>query len=1311
MKSFNLCLAFALTLLLLPGSLSAAIRGIVVSTDGAAIQGATLSAFAPEGTSERIVRFMARRQRTPLSTAASDDQGSFSLDVSSPAYVIVGISAPQLSSSSQLMAATTSGHTFVLQPARKKQGRVTFSGKPVSDVTVILFDEIGESWAKTTAEGTFEFQEAAQGSQVLLLHPDFAPGREFVGGSDSAGTINLQISKGRVIRGSVVHGEKPVAGAQIFVDELPAARSDEKGTFTVARAPERVQVLRAVGGPGAGSLKNPIGSMQIKLADARTISGSVRDDRGPLPNAVVYAQDQEQRIRVISDAKGAFSFSGLSPGRYWVSAEVPGYSVQMDTEVAVVDLRKTRTGEVKLIARRDEKIAGFVRDHEGKPLAAALVTFYPARYPLIYGVADDENEDQSGTYSSADGSFSLPIPELGEEMGTTELVLIAYRKGLPIGKSKSFLPEKVKSLPVLTITVPQGVELSGRVTDPSGKPVADAAVAVIQRDDDSGMIFPIEQLVSRTDISKTWPTTDAQGQFRLRLNPGLHDLSVLAKGFAPGTINSLRVDRESPSLQMKLVRGLELTGRLIDSENHPVEGADAMLEGETATVSGNTDKNGQFVFGGLTAGSYEISFAKDGQILDKPRAVDVPGESLEVKLAPKTQIRGLVLSKADGVPIHSFSVGTETDSSHDMNQPMETFDSPDGTFVLTNVPSSGELKIIVESPGYVASITELTTGESGKRPEVRVEMEKGLTLRGRVRGGDGDAVAGVSVSLDASWWYHQDEEIVTDDNGAFVIESMRPGELSLEFTREGFARARRKILLTEQSEPLEITLLRGKELVGLVVDESGSPVQEADVYASSTRGERSYDSARTDMQGKFTLDGLAEGRYKLNASKTGFERVEIEEVDTDRAQTLRLVLKKAGLGMISGVVRGLSPSDTMRMVSAESEDSSETAPVDSAGKYRIERAPIGDVTVSLRIVGASGMKSKSKKTAVVAGSEVRVDFDLDSESSVGGSVTENGKPVPNAQIAFSSDNDSMSGTTSGDGTYEIKGLADGKYNVSVETRSSSDGYQTEYEVRGSGVFDIAIKRTVVSGRVIDSAAGKPLSAVDVTVVPVSPSSQGHHDESIVKTNAEGKFSTTITKEGLLRIRASKEGYGQHFVELPTGSKTTGLTLELRPSDGIAVRLVDAPSGRALDGIIVVRDQQNRYAFNGSVEAKSDGSIRLPLSRGSYQLSASSSGYATRSTPIVVPSGEVKLALTPGGSLIVNSTLGAQRSAKLVHPSGEEYIRCECNGIAEIKIEGRTTKIDNIAPGHYAFQLISKDGSQKTHSVDILEGSVTTLEID
>ena len=86
-------------------------------------------------------------------------------------------------------------------------------------------------------------------------------------------------------------------------------------------------------------------------------------------------------------------------------------------------------------------------------------------------------------------------------------------------------------------------------------------------------------------------------------------------------------------------------------------------------------------------------------------------------------------------------------------------------------------------------------------------------------------------------------------------------------------------------------------------------------------------------------------------------------------------------------------------------------------------------------------------------------------------------------------------------------------------------------------------------------------------------------------------------------------------------------------------------------------------------------------------------------------------MTPGGTLVIESPRDISGRVRLLQPDGEEYVRCWCDGIAEIKVEGRRTTVEHVAAGSYTLELMGANGPAFSRAVTIQEGASTTVTID
>jgi hypothetical protein len=319
-----------------------------------------------------------------------------------------------------------------------------------------------------------------------------------------------------------------------------------------------------------------------------------------------------------------------------------------------------------------------------------------------------------------------------------------------------------------------------------------------------------------------------------------------------------------------------------------------------------------------------------------------------------------------------------------------------------------------------------------------------------------------------------------------------------------------------------------------------------------------------------------------------------------------------------------------------------------------------------------------------------------------GTVIDGGVPAVGRRITFNSDLGHWSTTSGEGGAYEVTAIEPGMYGVSVE--SGRIGFETRYHVTTSSTFDIRIERSEVQGRVIDEQ-GVPLAGVKIEVASAETKQAVAED----LTDAGGAFALQVFR-GAYILTATKNDFAT--VAQRIEPDPVPLILKMTRSEGLRVRLLDARTGATLSGYVVATDAAGMNIARVH-DAQKDGSILVPLSAGSYRVSVSADGFASQSVRTTVPmQGELRIALTPGGTLIINSERPSTDLVKLVMPNGVEYVRCQCNGIAEIRLSGKTTHVEHVAPGQYTLQVLDELERVKTsYPITVAEGQTTTATID
>ena len=1306
-------------------SVRAEIVGRVFSPEGKPLTGTTVTAYAQEGTEARAKRLVTGQERRALATTKTGVDGSFRLEAADPVVVV----AVRALGFAPLAAVGLYGEplTLNLMEAPTRRGTVTAMGQPVSDALVIW--TASSPWgaepvdhvAHTGKDGSYEVPEPeGWATGLIIVHRDFAlftgaPGSGLTGGK----SLTHELAPGVALRGRVSDERNAggIAGATIWIDDWPRGESTADGAFTILHVSPDWRSAQARTDAMVGSARPGSGRLVIAALPVRRLSGIVRDatTKQPLAGARVLVLDRSEGMTTsgnttTTDARGQFTLSSLAPGRYVAHAMRPGYAPGPD-EFDPIDLRRSKTARRDLDLVPLRRWTGRVVDEQEKPVEGALVTFGWDSMGTLYGrpapFMEEGGDSATTSRTVADGSFVLTTTTGAAESLASGLRrnVLAFKAGYAAGRVK--LAPDAPSGP-LVITLPRGGPIAGRVSAADGTPLADVAIALAE----AGPLVDLRaQAMLGGEGGAAWAKSDREGRFTLRAHPVVHHLLFHKEGFAPRLVDAVD-PREVADLDVVLERGSQVGGQVVHHDGRGVAGATVTLsDGFTVGSATRSEADGSFHIADLSPGRYELGVRTDIG-LSTNRMVEAPASDLRIELGPTTTVRGRVVDATTRLPVPRFEVALwpspDSTPTVDIGSRTETFTTTDGTFVLEDVPL-GESTMSVRAEGYRPKDVEglSITGDSDD-VEQEVALETGASIRGRVTGPDGRAVPDASVSASGDGG----KAAETDENGAYELTGIASGDVEVVASKSGYRTARR----TVEARPgtrLDLTLSSGLALRGLVVS-GDAPVPHASVSASSRATDADSQTATTDAGGRFTLRGLAPGRYSVTASGPDGASAELDDVDVATAGSLRLVLERTPTTVLTGTVVGIADGRSslpfMVMVMVRSADGpSARGMADASGAFRVEGAPTGPVTVTGQAIASFGSNrtSESKELILVAGVESTTILEFRDDLTVSGTVTRAGREVPGTHVSFRQEGEGPSARTDVEGRYRVN-LAPGPYTVRVIGAGIS--YEAQYLAQESGTFDIDVTGAVLRGRTLEAGTARPLAGVDVSLWPVGGSDNRPSQE--LKSNAGGGFEATSVREGRYRIVTALKGFGQQVREIELGrGETADVLLELQAADGVSLKVADARDHRTLEAIVVVRDRARRVVANRHAGAEADGAVTIPLADGSYLLSASSNGYGTVTLPITAPSKVVQVDLTPGGTLVIESTRSLRGRIRLVQPDGDEYVRCWCNGIAEIRLEGSRTRVEHITPGAYSVELVDAPASTSPRPVVIREGQVSTVTID
>ena len=1268
--------AAALLALAFARALAAATTGTVFTTSGDVVAKAEVAVYRFEDQNAQRARLVAREERVPLAKVATGDDGAFSIDTKARGALELLVTCEGFAPARQLVLADDDV-TVELVPAKTETGHVTANGKPVAGALVVgMVGETAVWQTRTNERGAFTIADPRRWlTGIAVLHPGFAI-------HNGKLSLAIALSVGERVSGAVTSAKgEPAAGATLLADGWPAGTAGKDGKFILGHVPASAKSLQASLKGAAGSALRKKGELAMQLGEPRSIAGTVRDvNKRPIAGApvAILSADIGLNAHTVTDDQGNYRIEGLVAGSYVVRPILPA---RLHFETAQIGITgDTNAARADFTASAAKLLRGTVVDERKRPVAGAAVQYGAA--PPLYAFAV---EGMASVRTGRDGRFELPLFSDGGFERKVRVQALHPRFATAVSEA---IDADVKPM---TLVLRDGIELAGTVVDADGKPVAGAGVVALEEPFGTG-VLPLDNILAAGFV-EPFAETDAEGRFSLRLNDKPHDLGVFKESFAGARVAIARPDGKP--VRIVLQRGAEVRGKVVQkgAAEAPQGFVTATADDGTAVMA-RTEEGGSFVIKGLRAGEYILSFADMGGRSAETR-LTAPATNVQLELTPLAQVQGRVVDDATGQPLDvAYSVSVNAEDFSSFNQADFGAGEP-----FTVPASAGGVTVTVRAPGYTSQSLEAhPTVETPAQLTVR--LTRGRSVSGRVVDDKGLAVAGAAVSVSSAIDFN--ESVETQADGSFVVEGAPREEFELNVVGEQHVGVEVNVPAGTGDPRLEVVLRRGATMSGRVVTSAGMPVEKATVVASPTGEAGDTRQAVTDEAGRFTLQGLGNVPHSLAASDADGRKSEpliAEAGATDVVLTMR---PPASTGAVHGRVHGFTERKWQYgMVHASAGG---TAMIGRDGTFRLEHLPAGEVELRAYGTDAAGNiagTSAPVKVTVVADGDVEANLSFRDDVVLRGVVTEDGRPVARADVEFYGDGngEQWSAKTNELGMYEITGIGPGLYSVKVA--AGKRPYRTRHHVTGSGTFDIAIDVAQLSGRIVDGSG----NAVAKAAISIARAATGEH-ELADEADADGSFLVSVPK-GEYLVTAAAPGFIAATERARSGGAS--LLITLARGDGLSVQLIDAASGKLLTGYVVA------IAASGVVHSpvKHDaGRYELPLPPGDYRVAASADGFASQFVRVSVPATkEVRLPLTPGGSLVIRSQRAAAELVKLILPGGEEYVQCHCNGVAEIRLAGSETRVPHVAPGTYTLRVL--DHAERiiaSYPVTIVEGQTTTAEI-
>lgn len=467
-----------------------------------------------------------------------------------------------------------------------------------------------------------------------------------------------------------------------------------------------------------------------------------------------------------------------------------------------------------------------------------------------------------------------------------------------------------------------------------------------------------------------------------------------------------------------------------------------------------------------------------------------------------------------------------------------------------------------------ATVSGLVKDGNGQ-PVADVEVE--LSQSFSFRGGRG----GMTAQLALAGGPGSRPRAKTGGDGRFEIKGVTAGEYALSARRAGFATERiDPVKVTDQgAEPLTIALAPGATISGAVRRKTGEGAEGFFVNAGAADRPAMMAGAGsiqpTGADGQFVIEGLRAGQsYDLSVfGGTGLGPQ--KRGVTAPADGVEIAVSATGrIGGTALDARSLRPltdfsvsyepergggGNVMRLVNRAAGRASGTGVGEKHvihaedGGFQLEDVPAGTWTVA---VTARGYQPAHVASIVVEEGATKegVEVKATPGGSLKGRVTDakSGRAVPNAAVtreAAGSGTGSVMGlgrimgggdegeiTTDADGRFEVEGLAAGRVKVSAKHPDYADGSEvTDLKEGGVSVEIRLVSGGALAGTVF-SDQKQPRPGVDVTLAAAGESGFG-------RILGGGQSTTT---DGAGRFRFDHLGSGRYTVSAGSRGKTSNL---------------------------------------------------------------------------------------------------------------------------------------------------------------------------
>lgn len=867
----------------------------------------------------------------------------------------------------------------------------------------------------------------------------------------------------------------------------------------------------------------------------------------------------------------------------------------------------------------------------------------------------------------------------------------------------------------VTIRLPLGATVNGRVLDTDGKPIEGARISSHRR--------KLEQMseggnVFLDDASYKTAETSSTGEFILTgIGLGATVVDCVRAGYDPSNRETnFNPDTVKRPLEIKLTKSGVLAGAVIDEDNNPVSSATVRLtryrgfgerpqDLQPGKFDYMTTASGQFAFGKLfTEGFYDLR-------VDSPNYAT----AIFVQVPVGTDKLACTLEHGGAIEGHAVYIDRSTSASklelvataviNGTTFTMQTGTNEDGSFAYEHLPY-GRYSIDSGTPGIAAEpLNNVPSTRDRRTTNVLVQLYEAATAEGHVyESGIDVPVEAATVTVQSSYGpyqkYSRTFRTTTDRLGHFRLSRLPGGfhiikaaAKSLLSSASGTSAQTFTAQPGERINNLVLRLTQGGSVEGYVSAPDGSKVDQADVQLFGYRSGQLIDAktlhSTTDISGYFRIWGIEIGDgVQLNASiaKAGYAKTRSNtiELTQDNPQALVNVVMKAGAAIAGKVTdtanRPLADAEikmTSREFAGDPTPSVTNVRTGVNGVYLAEHLPGGRV---LMVVTRRGYVQQSKEITVTDGRVTpNVNFKMTAGNGISGRViTFENKPVPNAKLTaspLSGATGYATATSDKNGDFFLRDVGKGFFQVdAVFTLQTSDGTQsytfTQPRV-ASGASNISIDCDLannvaahVEGDERTAISNFKLSLRSRTNTQPPQDFRFNLDRSYTK--AGGFFRVLNLPRGVYAIEITSPGYETYKNDNMTvgpGKRTVWQDIRFHPSANVTGVLISSTTSRPVNNatVRVLDASKQDYAIISSGDLSSSMNKDVAQVLDPDSLDSLNPAYMQNRTQLKVRANVVATGKSDyTGTFNVGGTASGTYTVEIEHP---DYISARLPGVS------------------------------------------------